>query len=311
MLMSVQRWDAAKGGSAGRKPHGWSSRFNRPPFRGFLFEDYVKRFTDTNIWDRLWFRRVAPRVKELFRYLYERCDPAGVIDPDWDLMSFMIGEKVTPKDLEALNGNVIERDGKLYLPQFIEFQYGKLSKDCPPHHKVFEAIAKHGITLDATLCPSVPARAQEEEEEEEEDKDKDRGSVRGRFTKPTLEAMKLHGAKIGLPDDQTERCFAYYESNGWKVGKNPMRSWQFAMVNWRKGWEERGRPMAGTTTQATLSPGMDAMVTQKELERIEEKLRTLNHSYSEHQTWDALDIERRKMYREKQRTLRIKLGLTP
>ena len=58
-----------------------------------------------------------------------------------------------------------------------------------------------------------------------------------RFAPPTLEAVKLQGAKIGLPDDQCIRFHAYYESNGWKVGKNSMKSWPAAMVNWRGGWQ--------------------------------------------------------------------------
>ena len=61
-----------------------------------------------------------------------------------------------------------------------------------------------------------------------------------RFERPALEAMKLHAAKIGLPDTEAEKCWHYYESNGWRVGRNPMRSWQSAMINWRKNWQERG-----------------------------------------------------------------------
>lgn len=60
-----------------------------------------------------------------------------------------------------------------------------------------------------------------------------------RFVKPTPEEVALHAAKIGLPTSEAERFVAYYESNGWRVGRNPMRSWQAALVNWRKNWEER------------------------------------------------------------------------
>lgn len=63
--------------------------------------------------------------------------------------------------------------------------------------------------------------------------------VRTRFKKPEIGEMKLHAEKIGLPETEVDACWNYYESNGWKVGRNPMRSWQSAMVNWRKNWEER------------------------------------------------------------------------
>jgi hypothetical protein len=62
--------------------------------------------------------------------------------------------------------------------------------------------------------------------------------VRARFEKPALEAMQLYGDKIGLPRDQVEACHGHYEANGWRVGRNPMKSWQFAMLNWRRNWKE-------------------------------------------------------------------------
>lgn len=64
--------------------------------------------------------------------------------------------------------------------------------------------------------------------------------------KPTLEAVKLQAAKSGLPDTEAMKFWNYYESNGWRVGKNPMRSWTHAMANWKRHWEEHralSRPM--------------------------------------------------------------------
>jgi hypothetical protein len=45
--------------------------------------------------------------------------------------------------------------------------------------------------------------------------------------------MELYAAKIGLPVPEIQKFFDYYESNGWKVGRNPMRNWQAAMRNWK------------------------------------------------------------------------------
>lgn len=60
-----------------------------------------------------------------------------------------------------------------------------------------------------------------------------------RFEKPTTEAMRLHGAKIGLPESECDACFYFYESKGWVVGKSPMKSWTAAMQNWKKGYDEK------------------------------------------------------------------------
>ncbi len=77
--------------------------------------------------------------------------------------------------------------------------------------------------------------------------------VRSRFAAPTLDEVKLQCAKIGLPDSEAESFMAYYASNGWKVGRNPMRDWRSATINWRKHWQERhgtNRTPSSRMTQA-------------------------------------------------------------
>jgi len=53
------------------------------------------------------------------------------------------------------------------------------------------------------------------------------------FKKPEFPEMQLYAAKVGFPPAEIDKFFNHYESNGWKVGKNPMKSWQAAMCNWR------------------------------------------------------------------------------
>lgn len=55
-----------------------------------------------------------------------------------------------------------------------------------------------------------------------------------RFRKPTFQEMQFYGKAISLPEPEIEKCFDYYESNGWKVGRNPMVNWQAAMRNWKR-----------------------------------------------------------------------------
>lgn len=61
----------------------------------------------------------------------------------------------------------------------------------------------------------------------------------GRFRKPSLEDVKLHFSKSGLPMDEAEKFFNYYDSNGWRVGRNPMKNWHGAAANWKKNFEQR------------------------------------------------------------------------
>lgn len=68
------------------------------------------------------------------------------------------------------------------------------------------------------------------------------------FIKPTVEAIRLQCAKIGLPEDEAESFYHHYEANGWRIGgKTPMRSWHSALVNWRKNYQ------AGTFRSSAIS----------------------------------------------------------
>jgi hypothetical protein len=62
-----------------------------------------------------------------------------------------------------------------------------------------------------------------------------------RFQKPTEAEVALQCAKIGLPAIEGEKFLNYYESNGWRVGKNPMKLWQRALTNWKLNWQSRTR----------------------------------------------------------------------
>lgn len=55
----------------------------------------------------------------------------------------------------------------------------------------------------------------------------------GRMARPTLEEVEAEIEARGYHVDA--RAFiAYYDSNGWKVGKNPMKSWKSALTTWER-----------------------------------------------------------------------------
>lgn len=65
------------------------------------------------------------------------------------------------------------------------------------------------------------------------------GAKAPRFAPPTREELDLEAAKIGLPPEQVDQFAAYYGANGWRVGRNPMKSWPHALANWAARWRER------------------------------------------------------------------------
>lgn len=53
-----------------------------------------------------------------------------------------------------------------------------------------------------------------------------------RFHPPELEEVRAYFAGKGGTADQAQRFRDFYESNGWRVGKNPMKSWKAAASGW-------------------------------------------------------------------------------
>ena len=61
-----------------------------------------------------------------------------------------------------------------------------------------------------------------------------------RFTQPTLEDVRAYCRERNNNVD-AERFYDYYTSNGWKVGRNPMKDWKAAVRRWeRHGWNGYG-----------------------------------------------------------------------
>lgn len=54
---------------------------------------------------------------------------------------------------------------------------------------------------------------------------------RKRFVKPTIEEIAAY-CRERQNTINPEEFFAHYESNGWKVGKNPMVSWKQCIITW-------------------------------------------------------------------------------
>lgn len=55
---------------------------------------------------------------------------------------------------------------------------------------------------------------------------------------PTLQEIQKLAAEIGLPPKEALKFFYYYDANGWKCGKVPMKNVKSAMQGWRLRWEE-------------------------------------------------------------------------
>ena len=67
---------------------------------------------------------------------------------------------------------------------------------------------------------------------------------RKNFVKPTVEEIAAF-CKEKKYNVNAQQFFNYYESNGWKIGRNAMKSWQAAVQNWNTR-EKANNKAAGT-----------------------------------------------------------------
>lgn len=115
----------------------------------------VKRLTDTDKWLDPWFQELPFDAKLAWLYLLDRCDNAGVWEPNKRLANFTLGREMDWAALEqqfVSSGRLLVLgDGKWQLTKFIAFQYGKLSEECAPHRQVLRLIEKHRIHVNSLL----------------------------------------------------------------------------------------------------------------------------------------------------------------
>lgn len=65
--------------------------------------------------------------------------------------------------------------------------------------------------------------------------------IRRTFQKPTKEQLEAYIKEHNLNVDP-DAFIDYYESNGWKVGKNPMKSWEATANRWSRTQKTEARP---------------------------------------------------------------------
>ena len=93
--------------------------------------------------------------------------------------------------------------------------------------------------VEGTKCPTdIEYRVRYIEEKEKYKKEKGETSSpttkKGtRFIKPTLEEISTY-CKERNNSVNAEQFVDYYEANGWKVGKNPMKDWKAAVRTWER-----------------------------------------------------------------------------
>ena len=170
----------------------------------------AKRFTDCAIWDKVWFQNLSHVEKCAYFYIKDRCDCVGVWEPNFSLADFQLGLDDASHSVNwelfasKTNGNIeVLADGKWWLVDFCQFQYGELKDSCQPHRSYIEQLKKHGLFEGVVKgytkgCQTLKEKEKEKDKEKEKEKDglpfaeiiADLNAKAGTKYKPTSEATR-------------------------------------------------------------------------------------------------------------------------
>lgn len=108
----------------------------------------AKRFFDTELFNKAWFRKLKPKYKTFWLYALSSCNIAGVLEIDFEASEFLIGEKINQAEVEEIfKDQFIRLDEKRYfIKDFVEFQNGTtLKPSIPAHRKIISILEKYRL----------------------------------------------------------------------------------------------------------------------------------------------------------------------
>ena len=186
----------------------------------------AKRFTDTEKWKKGFVRSLPPAYKLLWLYMLDDCDNAGVWQVEVEVASIRIGAKLNEKEALKLFGNNIisfDKGSKWFIKEFVKFQQGvnhiaELNSNSNPHKSILRIVEQYKL-LELEDNPVEVAEAVK------------KAKKSNRFKKPTLDELEHYCIERQNTVD-IQKFYNFYESNGWKVGKNSMKDWRACIRTW-------------------------------------------------------------------------------
>ncbi|MAN60476.1 MAG: hypothetical protein CMI60_00885 [Parvibaculum sp.] len=188
--------------------------------------------TDTDKWKKRFFKDLNYANKLLWFYILDDCNHAGIWDIDLEVASIRIGLDVDMSDLQKFKNKIVifDNEEKIFIPDFVEYQYGELNPNSNVHKSVLNLLNKYNLQGYLKGSQGVQTTLK--------DKDKDKDIVKAkakvkRFVKPNIEDVIEYCNERNNNVD-AEKFYDYYSSNGWKVGKNSMKDWKASVRTWEK-----------------------------------------------------------------------------
>ena len=105
----------------------------------------AKRYHDTEIWKQDWYIELPHEYRELWHWIKDTCDHAGIWKPNKALFERLLGEKVNLKKALSYYNKGKKRirvlpNGRWFLEDFISFQYLSRADYLNPHNRLHLSI---------------------------------------------------------------------------------------------------------------------------------------------------------------------------
>ena len=212
------------------------------------------RLTNVDKWNDVWFSNLTPHAKLLFIFLCENCDNAGVYEYNKKFMLFYMGisEEELRKAIEEIRKIYVKsNDGnRIWIRNYLKHQKKLPLNDNNNNHKQIILILKENLSYDKKFkgCKEMTSILPEsikivKRPYTKNVSEESLPSTGSRFSKPSVDEIKefMKQKEFSLFDSEGVRFFNFFESNGWKVGKNPMKNWKGAVNTWISNWYERNK----------------------------------------------------------------------
>ena len=139
-----------------------------------------KRLVDTEIWNKDWFLDLSIKQKLLVKFLFDNCDCAGIYEISYRTLKNCFNEEIKKEDFEGIKQIKFISENKIFIEDFIQFQYGitlnQLNEKNNVHKGIIKSLNKNRIfsTLNQPLTnPCLRVL----DKDKDKDKDKDNSSL--------------------------------------------------------------------------------------------------------------------------------------
>ena len=192
-----------------------------------------KRYTDTDKWKKIWFRKLKNDHKVFWMYVLDQCDHAGIWEVDFELTSYFCNgiKESEIRDTFVKQYHEFDDGKRWFIKDFIEFQYRGLDESNRVHNSVINILKRHGL-YKVHIRPLYEAKDIYKDKDQLKDKDKDKekreNSKKNQLKKIGLE-LDILQAEFDAVDVSIEfdKFQDYLKANGKRYAnyKSAFRNW--------------------------------------------------------------------------------------